>query len=417
MSMFSAKPSTTVRQQSPWLLPRTAYLVVFLLVGAGAFLWKYAHMPSPQPLAPPQATARVCIHQPTFAYESAWREILSQAKSEVRDHLNIERQPAGDATVVGISLSDLPPGVLSREAIVPLINVVSAAFVQTCRSQWKIHVEQAYSGAQQQVRDDERLAQEADSRLELLRQRQSEDTTATVKPEPRSPVMVENPQWTEAARRLAELEERRRVLLFERTPLHPSVQEVEMRIGDARREMAAIPPKVAQGPAAKEAKEPTNTTRTQALLSAARTLGELEAAQQTARKLHDQLRQAEAAARAALTARNKELGIDLEPAKALPDPPPATRFGATLWAAVLVTAATSVIGVGMISFGASLEPALSNMGELQALLPVPIVGVVPAVHPARSAAVSTARRRLARYASIAAGIALLTVVAWLFFLG
>ena len=83
----------------------------------------------------------------------------------------------------------------------------------------------------------------------------------------------------------------------------------------------------------------------------------------------------------------------------------------------LVTAATSIVGLGMISLGASLEPALSSIAELQALLPVPIVGVIPATHPGRRWAASALRRRLARWGWMTAGLAVLFAVAWLFFRG
>ena len=83
----------------------------------------------------------------------------------------------------------------------------------------------------------------------------------------------------------------------------------------------------------------------------------------------------------------------------------------------LVTAATSIVGLGMISLGASLEPALSSIAELQALLPAPIVGVIPATHPGRRSAASTLRRRLARWGWVTAGLVVLFAVIWLFFRG
>ena len=101
---------------------------------------------------------------------------------------------------------------------------------------------------------------------------------ASLKPvAPPQPTTIENPRWTEICRRLADLEERRKVLLFERMPLHPSVQEIEMRITDVRREMASIPPKIAQEPPAGRAQPGT------ALASAdAPAATEVQAAQQAA---------------------------------------------------------------------------------------------------------------------------------------
>jgi hypothetical protein len=79
----------------------------------------------------------------------------------------------------------------------------------------------------------------------------------------------------------------------------------------------------------------------------------------------------------------------------------------------VAAAATSVIGLAMISFGASLEPALETLGDLQAALPVTVVGVLPTVHPSRPTSQSSLRRKLMRYAAIVVGILTLAAVAWL----
>ena len=402
MSIFAAKPSTTVRQRSPRLLTKTLGLVVFLAVAVVAYGWRYRRAPPPTPAPAAQATAKVVVHHPQFAGQRAWQEILSQAKPDVRERLKIELQRSGNLTDVSISLGDLP-----RDSIAPLVNMIAASYVQACRSQWKMDVEQTYSAAQERLTAARREAQDTDSTLEMLRRRQSEAAAAAVaRPEP-SPEMVENPKWTEAARRLAELEERRRVLLFERTPLHPSVQEIELHIGDMRRELASIPARISQRPAA-EAARPQS-------LPPAPSPAELETAQRDDARLHDQLQQAEAAARGALAARGEELRIELEPAEALPAIAAAPRFSWSLVGTSLFTATTSVVALGMISFGASLEPALSSVAELQSVLPVPVFGVVPAVHPARSPTRSASRRRLARAIAIVSGLLLIVAAAWFLF--
>ena len=155
----------------------------------------------------------------------------------------MEAQRSGQETVVAISLSNLP-----AETIVPMVNVVASAYSQACRAEWKLHLEQAYSAAEEKVRQAQRQAFEAQTRFELLRDRRAAGTGELGPVAPPQPATIENPRWTEICRRLADLEERRRILLFERTPLHPSVQEIEMRITDVRREMASIPPKIAQEP-------------------------------------------------------------------------------------------------------------------------------------------------------------------------
>jgi capsular polysaccharide biosynthesis protein len=413
MSILSAEP-TVVRQRPRRILFAVAALVVFAGVGSAAFAWKYRLLPpstrsaGAPPTAPVLATAKVVIHDPTFAPQRAWQEILAQSKSEVRDHLASQSERCGDATVVSVSLSDLP-----RENLAPLVNVVASAFVQNCRSQWKVEAERAYSAAQEKLRETQRTAQEADSRAQSLRQRQA-GSAATASPRMDAPsvVMVENPKWTDAARRLAELEERQRQLLFERTPLHPSVQELEMRIGDMRRELAAIPQKIAQSVSPlPSVPDPQAGTL---VAPPAVTPVEIETAQQAAQAAQRQVRQAEAAAQAATTARNAELRIDLQPAEEVPEPPASGSSMAELLAMAVAAATTSVVGLGMISYGASLAPAVSTIGELQALLPVPILGVVPVTDSRGNPARSALGRRLIRCLALLMGLLLLGGVAWIF---
>ena len=71
----------------------------------------------------------------------------------------------------------------------------------------------------------------------------------------------------------------------------------------------------------------------------------------------------------------------------------------------------------MISLGAGLEPVLSGIAELQALVPAPIVGVIPATHPRRRWGALALARRLARWSWMTAGLAVLVAVVWLFFRG
>ena len=153
MPIFASEPATTVRQRSPWLLPKPAYGAIFLTVALAAYGWKSFSSRAATANVPPQATAKVCIHDPNFAFQHAWQEILAQAKAEVRENLHVEAQRSGQETVVAISLSNLP-----AESIVPMVNVVASAYSQACCAEWKLHIEQAYSAAEEKVRQTERQA-------------------------------------------------------------------------------------------------------------------------------------------------------------------------------------------------------------------------------------------------------------------
>jgi len=403
MPFFAFEPATTVRQHSPWRLSKLAYGAMFLTVAMATYGWKSFNSCPPKVDVPLQVTAKVCLHHPDFAFQHAWQEILIQTKPEVRENLSMEARRFGQQTVVAISLRSLP-----AETIVPLVNVVASAYSHACHAEWKLQLEHAYSAAQEKVRQTERLAFEAQTRFELLRDRRLQ-AVANFRPTPPQPVAIENPRWTEIGRRLADLEERKKKLLLERTPQHPSVQEIEMRITDVRGEMASIPPQITrEAPAV----SPPSTLPPD---SPAAT--EVQAAQLAVEQLKQDLQQAQAAERAALTARSEELQIDILSAEPLPAPHAPPHNTTVILGKALVTAATSIVGLGMISLGASLEPTLSSIADLQALLSVPIVGVIPATHPGRRAVTSAPRRRLARWGWITAGLTVFVAVAWLFFRG
>ena len=405
MPVFASEPATTVRQRSPWLFPKVAYGAVFVTIALATYGWKSFNSRPLKLDTPLRVTAKVCIHHPNFAFQNVWQETVAQSKTEVRENLRVEAQQSGQETVVAISLSNQP-----AETIVPLVNVVASAFSQACRAERKLHLEQAYSAAEEKVRLTERQVFEAQTKFELLRDRRRQ-VLASVRPVP-PPTTIENPRWTETCRRLADLEERRKSLSLERTPLHPSVQEIEVRISDVRREMASIPPKITPELPADRCAVPAPPS---ALPADVPTANEVQSAQQAAEQLKQVLQQAQALARAANAARGEELRLDLLAAEPLPLPPaPATKV---VVGKALVTGATSIVGMGLISVGAALEPAIASIAELQDLLPVPIVGVIPATHPGRRSALSPLRRRLIRWGCMAAGLAVLLAVAWLFFRG
>ena len=53
--------------------------------------------------------------------------------------------------------------------------------------------------------------------------------------------MIDNPLWLDLQRQVADLERRRDQLLVDRTPLHPSVQEIEGRLAEVKEQFAATP--------------------------------------------------------------------------------------------------------------------------------------------------------------------------------
>ena len=400
MPIFTSEPATTVRRRSPWLFSKWAYGAIFLAVAMAAYGWKLASSRLLSADVPCQATAKLCIHHPNFAFQQAWQEILDQAKTEIRENLHVEAQRSGQETVVAISLSSLP-----AETVVPTVNVVASAYSQACRAQWKLRLEQAHSAAQEKVQQTERQRVAAQTRFELLRDRRLQ-ALASVRPVgPPQPATIENPRWTELGRRLADLEERRKNLLLERTPLHPSVQEIETRIADARRADGLDSGQDHAGIACRiSPKAPCRPTR--------RLPAEVQAAEQAAEQLKQDLQQAQSVERAALTACGEELQIDLLAAEPLP-PPPAPH----------ATRRDPRQGIGDRDdlnrrpgddlLRGRAGTGLSSIAELQALLPVPIVGVIPATHPRPTPGRIGLAPASCPWGWMTAGLAVLLAVAWM----
>jgi hypothetical protein len=70
--------------------------------------------------------------------------------------------------------------------------------------------------------------------------------------------------------------------------------------------------------------------------------------------------------------------------------------------AALAAGLTTTVGIGMIATGAAIEPAVSSLAQLSAILTVPVVGVVPATSAAKPG--RSLRSNLLRRLWIAAGL-------------
>jgi hypothetical protein len=397
MPIFASEPATTVRRHSPWLLSKRAYGAVFLAVAMAVYSGKWFSRPPAIDTQAP-ATAQLQIRCPNFDFQAARQEILSQARPEILEKLHIEGRVAGQDTLVSISLRDLP-----AQAAVPLVNVLATAYAEVCRAQRRLQLEQGYADAQHKVQQMQRKALQAQMRFELLRDRRLRALAGLSVPPP--PTTVENPRWTDVSGRLADLEERKRNLLLDCTPLHPLVQEIETQIAAVRRQLVLIPPKISRDP---PPAQPSNVLPADTPEAA-----EVSAAQREYDQSSRDLERSQIAERAALAARGEKLQIEIVAADPLPVPPSPSRPAAVTLGNAFVTAATCVVGLGMICLGASLEPSLTSVAELQSVLPVAIVGVVSAVHPSRRRIRGLLPQQVSRWAWVAAGLAVLAAVVWL----
>src|SRR5208283_2999280 len=99
MPIFASRPATTVSQRSPWLIPKMAHVITFIAVAPAAFGRMVSNPQPPKVDLPLEATAKVYIYRPGFAFQHIWQEILAQTKPDVRESLHVESQQSGQQTV------------------------------------------------------------------------------------------------------------------------------------------------------------------------------------------------------------------------------------------------------------------------------------------------------------------------------
>ncbi|MCR4415720.1 MAG: hypothetical protein NUV77_25180 [Thermoguttaceae bacterium] len=240
--------------------------------------------------------------------------------------------------------------------------------------------------------------------------------TSSTSKTPASP--VQNPEWIELNREVAQARERLAILRLDRTSAHPAVQEMERRFEELERRLSTVPrelpqvgggnltpdaPKQPANEAPKPASRPANPVRRS--VDHAESLAVYRRHQEALDRAERNLQQAEAAELATWerTAATPWVVVRLaHTTHPAPTGGPTPGFLLTVLAAGLTVAA----GVLMVSAGADLDPPLASVEEVQAQLPVPVVG---SLRVACAALRSAPRRRLAteRLGWMASGSALI----------
>jgi hypothetical protein len=337
----------TVRRGSPWMLPPTAYFVIFLSVAAATYWWS--------------------------GHRSTRVEPASAAGAQTA---SAQAQAAADAAAMA----------------------------------WKAEKGRAYATARQAAAHAERELREAQSQLDDLLRRQLEAARQVppkpqpvpAAPPPAAPVLVENPEWAASIAKARELEQRRAQLLVDRLPRHPAVQEVEARLDEIRHRLAVISQQIPMTPA--EPPQPVEPRQPEPSPAVA---GPDPAEIARAQRAVDQAgRQQDSAAQAEQlawqTLNHGPPKIEIEPPKPVLQPEPPPPSGTAPWLAALIAGLTTITGLAMISAGAGLEPPLATVAGLREVVAVPVVGVLPATSRSRSA--GGRWRRWVRSVLIAGGV-------------
>ena len=236
---------------------------------------------------------------------------------------------------------------------------------------------------------------------------------------------VENPDWSDLARRLSALTNQRDGLLTERTSLHPEVCAIEEKIVQCRKTLEQIPrylpsPNVAgppletqpdpqslpeilpPGPVADPPPQPDPPS-----LDYEAVLNDLQmhkAAMGDAAKEYERLFLEERQT----WLQEPAAGIELQLARVEEGVQAADRAPGTMPVALIVALAMAA-GVGMIISGPGNDPTLDTVQQVRARLPIPVVGIIPAANPDAVEANCRRSNRSSGLASIGYGAGLLLV--------
>ncbi len=199
--------------------------------------------------------------------------------------------------------------------------------------------------------------------------------------------MTDNPAWTEAKRTLTALEDERRDLLVQRTPLHPLVIDIEARIEQMSRRLGQITPRIVAEPDALADQTPVVPSQPpepqpEPALPSRPDLAEHTAAVAQYKTLWAEVAdamgqhsRAVAAGRRVSTSRVAKDPVEISmrgPSAPADAPSSPTGFLLAMLAAVLAI-------VGILSLTSLLrrgEPVFSTPEQAESQLPIPVIGTV-----------------------------------------
>lgn len=185
-------------------------------------------------------------------------------------------------------------------------------------------------------------------------------------------------QWAAKNRQLEELQQRREVLLVDRTPLHPEVQQVEWQIAQVQEELAALAARSPEHQPVEQASAPaTPPIDPQEFAQAVRALRDKTAQLRAAVEEAERLTGHEAQAAEAMLKRPR-IEVHLAHQPGLGQPAATSKRRA--WAA-LIAGLAGAVGVGLIAHGLAIDPPLSTARQVERDLAVPVVAAIPAQAP------------------------------------
>jgi hypothetical protein len=290
-----------------------------------------------------------------------------------------------------------------------IARALADRFVREYRTFWAAEAQKACLAASSQAEQAEQAHYEAAEMLQafednVLKQEKSSPQQPSLTSTDRkfAPIILDNPAWIELDRKLTSLRQREAAMLVNKTPLHPDVQDIRARIDDFQQQLDSIPRFAAES----TTNNPTPHTDSPATVKTppltnekSETLKQLQlAAERTEQEYLDKLR----IKQSIFDASRKEPAflVRVNPVPATIKQPAPNRGFIGL---MLCSGFAMALGIGVFSSGVSTQPVLASIADLELLLPVPIIGVVPAKDQSSDPSARRRRRAILRWTLILLG--------------
>ena len=377
---------------------------------------------------------------------------LSEAIELARGRMRVSVTPAAARDCLRVEITY--PGPVDDGRGCRLVNELATEFAEQERSRLEAAARRDHLEAQNaadQARKNLLGAQaQFDAFLEdyfstARRERSSEaaqgaDTPSSEPTRRESPVArpAENPEWVETKRRLDDMRRHRERLLIDRTAEHPWVKHSDLEIVKLQKRLAAIPHELVPSPSdlSQELKSMINplpvppgpvappVARAPVTQPGGPTLSPTpgpELVQTFVEKRRELDRARQTYQRAAEVERKRweswvrlpDVDVELAgPCDAQIGPTTSTSDSgpsARLLTVSLAVGLAGALGVVMFSAGVAGEPTFANAAQARAMLPVPVVGVVPAADPPQRKTGRRRRRFADGWILVACGLLLLAL--------
>jgi hypothetical protein len=290
-----------------------------------------------------------------------------------------------------------------------LANVLAERFAADRSAEWRRSKERNWQKSRESAEKSREQCRDDAARLDAFERQQSElvkSQTDAGQPETPAPTASENPRWLSLQEEVSDLERRRDVLLTDRTPLHPAVQEIEARLTDARTQFAATPREIPAGPTAARpsgTKRPPLPIDDVAAQESQRKRAELAAALEKSRLA---CQRAERAEKQVAQKQKTVPQFVFQYGEAVQDPPQVDYGWRRLIWTTFAASLLMVFGVASVSLGAGIDPPVASIEEVEAALGQSVMAAIP-VEDAAPDVAAIERQSQARRAAITLGVLLI----------